>query len=612
MTRLTLDAAVQAACEDGGPVLDRNPGLQMDLAAVGGVRVLSLTEDAGMDLGAETQPPPSVAAIEPHPTEPFVLRELADGDLEGTGFFIEAQAVDYNLRVTRAARWFDGVAAVLVALVALLLAPSALLAAPPASSNTSTSSSTTTSTTMSAVAAPSLLRSALEQAALRPPTRKDGVSIAVADLDSGETIFEKNAAAPETIASVTKMISTAAALHYLGPTYKFRTTFWRRGDIRDGNLLGSLLVVGGGDPNISGRFYDDDAFAIFDKWAAGLRQAGILRVTGDLVLNASSFDGEYRHPDWPPERDSRWYQAPISALSYNDNVVVVSVGKGALPGSPANVTIDPNTDVVQSLSRARTVGKTGTIRVAVSRPSGSDLVTVSGTVPNRYFRWATPLSIDDPPKFFGAALKSRLKAAGIELTGNVVERPMPADNAWILVASTESDIIPTLAIANKRSQSFYAEQIFKTLAYEKSGRGTWESALGLANQFLGGLGLDASRFALRDGSGLSSGNRVSATDMVAFLRAMNRHPQGAVWRSTLAVSGEPEGSLRHRLNDARSRGLVSAKTGTLNGVSTLAGYAQAGSGKTYAFAILLNGPRVTESRGHAYQDRLVRILLQRG
>ena len=124
--------------------------------------------------------------------------------------------------------------------------------------------------------------------------------------------------------------------------------------------------------------------------------------------------------------------------------------------------------------------------------------------------------------------------------------------------------------------------------------------------------VDHPRFEIRDGSGLSSGNRVSATDLVQFLRAMNRHPQGALWRSTLAVSGESEGSLRHRLNDSRSRGLVSAKTGTLNGVSTLAGYAQAPSGKTYAFAILLNGPRVTESRGHAYQDRLIRVLLQRG
>jgi D-alanyl-D-alanine carboxypeptidase/D-alanyl-D-alanine-endopeptidase (penicillin-binding protein 4) len=288
------------------------------------------------------------------------------------------------------------------------------------------------------------------------------------------------------------------------------------------------------------------------------------------------------------------------------------VGKGALPGAPVMVTIDPDTDVVQALTRARTVGKSGKVRIAVSRPSGSDLVTVSGTVPNRYFRWAVPLAIDDPPKFFGAALKSRLRAAGIELTGSVVERAVPADNAWILIATTESDIVPTLAIANKRSQSFYAEQIFKTLAYEKTGRGSWDGALSLAKQFLGGLGLDSARFDLRDGSGLSLGNRASASDLVRFLRAMNGHPQGVVWRSTLAVSGDPEGSLRHRLRDGHCRGLVAAKTGTLNGVSTLAGYAQAGSGRTYAFAILLNGPRVTESRGHAYQDRLLRALLQRG
>src|SRR4030095_8223916 len=110
---------------------------------------------------------------------------------------------------------------------------------------------------------------------------------------------------------------------------------------------------------------------------------GVLRIQGDLILNASSFDGMYRHPDWPPERDTRWYQAPISALSYNDHCVVGSVGKGAIPGGPANVTIDPDTDVVQTLSVARTLGKAAKIRVAVSRPTGSDMLTVSGTVPSR-------------------------------------------------------------------------------------------------------------------------------------------------------------------------------------------------------------------------------------
>jgi len=464
-----------------------------------------------------------------------------------------------------------------------------------------------------AVAAPATtLRGALERAALGAPAPRQGVSIAVAELETGESVFERNADTPETIASVTKLLSSAAALHYLGPNYKFKTTFWRRGDIYERNLNGSLLVVGGGDPNISGRFYDDDSFAVFDKWAEGLRQAGVVRVSGDLILNASGFDGIYRHPDWPADRDSRWYQAPVSALSYNDNCVVVSVGRGGMPGAPASIAIDPNLDVVQALSRARTIGKAGKIRVVVARPSGSDVLTVSGTVPSRYFRWAVPMAIDDPPKFFGAALRSRLRAAGVEVVGNVVEKAVKPDNAWLLVASTETDLMPTMAIANKRSQSFYAEQIFKTLAYEKLGRGTWEGALTLEKDFLSQVGLDPVRYDIHDGSGLSANDRVAAVDLVRFLEAMDKHPDGATWRSTLAVSGEPEGSLRHRLLDSLTRGQVQAKTGTLNGVSTLAGYARAVSGKTYAFAVLLNGSAVSEARGHAYQDRLVRALVARG
>lgn len=461
-------------------------------------------------------------------------------------------------------------------------------------------------------APPATLAQMLDQIGRRAPTRSAGVSVAVAELESGETVYGRNPDQPETIASVTKMLSSAAAMHFLGPNYKFKTTFWRRGDVRDGILQGSLLVVGGGDPNISGRFYDNDSFAIFDRWADGLKRAGIVRVSGDLVLNAGAFDRIYRHPEWPPDRDTRWYQAPVSALSYNDNVVIVSVGRGALPGAPAIVSIDPDTDVVQKVARARTVGKTGKVHIAIARPGGSDTVYVDGTLPARYFRYSVPLAIDDPPKFFGAALKSRLRAAGIELTGGVVERDVQPDNAWALVATTESDLMPTMSVSNKHSQSFYAEQIFKTLAYEKTGRGTWENALALERQFFQEVGLDPTRYDLHDGSGLSASNRVAAADLVRFLRAVQAQPYGVAWRSTLAVSGEAEGSLRGRLLDSLTRGQVEAKTGTLNGVSTLSGYAKAASGKTYVFAILLNGPGVTESRAHSYQDRLVRTLIQKG
>ncbi len=565
----------------------------MDLGAVGGMGELSRREDTGVNLGTQTQAPPAVAAIEADAPEALVFRQLANGDLEDAGFFVEPQVVDYNLPVKSGTR-------TRAFLVALCLAASFVASSP------------TLSAKPRAPRTPLTLTDLLAQAAARGPARGSGISISVAELNTGATVYERNASTPETIASLTKLFSSAAALHYLGPEYRFKTTFWRKGEVRDGVLQGSLLVVGGGDPNISGRFYEDDSFAIFDKWAAGLRQAGIVRVAGDLVLNAGAFDNEYRHPDWPESRDTRWYQAPISALSYNDNCVLVSVGRDGLPGAPTFVAIDPNTDLVQAIGRPRTVGKTGHIRVAVSRPSGSNVVKVSGVVPSRYFRWSSPLAIDDPPKFFGAALRSRLAAAGIELAGTVVERDEPADNSWLLVATTESNLLPTLAVANKRSQSFYAEQIFKTLAFEKAGRGSWNKALDLTRQFIAGLGLDPAQYALRDGSGLSDGNRVSSADLVRFLRAMNQHPQGAAWKATLAVSGDQEGSLRHRLLWASTRGQIEAKTGTLNGVSTLAGYANASSGKAYAFAILLNGSRVSESRGHAFQDRLLKILVERG
>ena len=453
---------------------------------------------------------------------------------------------------------------------------------------------------------------ALEKAAIHPPSRLPGTSIAIAELETGEVVYEKNSKQPEVLASVTKMLSTAAALHGLGPDYKFKTTFWRRGDVKDGLLTGSLLVVGGGDPNISGRFYNDDFNAVFDKWADGLKQAGITRIGGDLIVNAAFFDSMGRHPDWKAEQENKWYQAPTSALSYNDNVVYVSIGPGERPGLLASITIEPESGLYHAVTQARTTGQRGRVRVAVKRQPGSDAIEVFGIVPFRRVNWTTPMSVDDPPAFFGNTLRRRLEAKGIKVLGTLARQDVKPDASWQLVAQTESDLVPTIAVANKRSQGFYAEQIFKTLAAEKAGQGSWASAVDLQHKFFASLGLDASHFEIRDGSGLSQQNRVPAADIVAFLRAMNASSVGAVWRTTLASVGEQGSTLHHRMLEETMAGRVQAKTGSINSVSTLAGYALANSGKTYAFAILLNGGRVNEFSGHAYQDRLVRALVKNG
>lgn len=457
------------------------------------------------------------------------------------------------------------------------------------------------------------LKEALAHAARRPPAPADGVSIAIAPEEGGSSlIFSLNPDTPLTIASVSKLFSTAAALNGLGSGYQFKTVLYRSGTVEGGLLRGSLLVVGGGDPNISGRFNNDDIDAVFDQWAGGLKASGISRISGDLVLNNSFFDKVYRNPGWPRGQEDHWYQAPVSALSFNDNCVSVFVAPGYRPGARARVHFEPPTTYVQAISSARTVSARRPARIAVARQFGSRIVTVAGHVPLRHYGWSTVIAIDDPPLYFGDVLKERLAQDGIVVEGKIVQADTRPDPTWAVVATTTSDLLPSIAIANKRSQSFYAEQIFKTLAAVKTGEGSWPAAVKLEKGFVASLGLDPAKYQLHDGCGLDPDNRVASEDIVRFLAKMAASPLAPQWIPTLAVSGAMDGSLRHRLRDWLGRGKVHAKTGSLDRVNSFAGYATAASGRTYIFAIVLNGRRVNDGTAHLYEDRLVRALLANG
>lgn len=464
-----------------------------------------------------------------------------------------------------------------------------------------------------AAAGPSRLAVSLARAGSRSPAPASGVSIAIAE-DGAEAplLYAVNPDEPLTIASVSKLFSTAASLHYLGTGYQFKTILYRTGAVSNGVLDGSLMVVGGGDPNLSGRFYDRNVHAVFDAWADGLRKAGVNRVKGDLLLNASFFDDRYRNDGWPSGQEARWYQAPVSALSFNDNCISVSIAPGPRPGAPASVRFEPETTFLQAVSSARTVSSGRQARLAVGREYGSRVVTVAGTVPARRYGWSTVIAIDDPPLYFGTVLRERLARQGITIDGRVLETPTRADANWAVVATTTSDLLPSIAVANKRSQSFYAEQIFKTVAAEKGTGGTWPEAIRLEKEFLKSLNLEASRYDLHDGSGLNPRNRVAASDIVRFLRAMKASPLFSAWEPTLAVSGEGDGTLRHRFRGRLGRDRIYAKTGSLDRVNSLAGYVTGASGKSYLFAIVLNGRRVNDGTGHAFEDRILRALLDNG
>ena len=462
------------------------------------------------------------------------------------------------------------------------------------------------------LAAPATLEQRLLAIASHPPVRRSEAGIFVARVGESKPLVAFNADRPLVLASTTKLFTTAAALDRLGPTYRFRTRLYRDAEIGvDGSLPGHLVVVGGGDPGLSGRWYEDDPLAVFRPWAQSLVKRGLREVKEGLVLDVSFFDDTQVHPDWPAEQEARWYQAPVSALSYNDNVVLVRASGGVRPGAPAILGFDPLGPPLLNLISQVVTAQRRTY-VGVRREAGSHTVVAAGAV-GKNRTWTGDVTVPDPPLYLASALAQVLRESGIQISAPPTVRTEPArPGPGVLLHSHETPILPVLAVCNKRSQSFFAEQILKTLGAETRGKGSWESGRAEVRAFLASLGLDASRYDLADGSGRAHTNKASAGAYGDFLQALaTKWSHYEEFKPTMAISGEPDGTLRHRLQTEATRGKVFAKTGNVSGVSTLCGYVTAQSGQIYVFSILLNGG-VSDQRGHAFQDRFLQELATRG
>ncbi|MBP7146109.1 MAG: D-alanyl-D-alanine carboxypeptidase/D-alanyl-D-alanine-endopeptidase [Acidobacteria bacterium] len=448
-------------------------------------------------------------------------------------------------------------------------------------------------------ARPEPLPTPLRRLLAAPGLARQDVGVHAVYLDTGETYAAANPDRPLVLASTVKLFTTACALERLGPALRLGTLFLAdAAPDAAGVLHGSLYVRGSGNPLLKGE----------DLWAAlrELAALGVRRIQGDLVVDDGLFEPPGRPASWPERAVSHPYNAPQGALAIAWDSVEVVVLPGARPGAPARVTTSPLREVAPVVNRATTGGKTAVSVSLADAAAGRGTIVVSGTIAPGDPPFTTWIHLGQPTEVALGALAELLPQAGIALGGRARAGRAP-QGARVLLEHESPPLDRLVYEINKNSSNFGAEMLLRGLAAQ-DGEVPATTAAGLRRvaACLAGWKIAPSAVALVDGSGFGRQNRATPRALVQLLAEAARRPE---WGPELMVSlpraGE-DGSLRRRLRELRGR--LRAKTGTLNGVAALAGYGTTPSGRTLAFAIVVNQARGGGVSYHAV-DRIARAIL---
>jgi D-alanyl-D-alanine carboxypeptidase/D-alanyl-D-alanine-endopeptidase (penicillin-binding protein 4) len=445
------------------------------------------------------------------------------------------------------------------------------------------------------------------------------IGLAVYDITADSMIYSLNAEKRFSPASNMKLFTSAAALGLLGPEYRFKTGFFRAGKIdKKGRLKGDLVIAGGGDPLISGRFRDS-VTEVLELWADSLKSVGIKEIKGDIVIDNSFFSGPVLGPGWSWDDLTYWYACPISALSFNDNCVDLKFLPGGKVGDPAIIEIDPQTDYITITNNAVTLPADSEFTLDYYRkPYTNDVTFFGGISVSDTAGEIDYVSVHRPELYTAYIFASILKDNGIKFKGDIVSlddmdnnnRPAYATEKLSPLFEWRSDSLGlVISVINKNSQNFFAEQSLKTIGRELGGEGSFSRGIELAEAFFDSIGIGSDDISMYDGSGLSYINMIKPSAVIRLLKNMGRSPYFQTYYESMAIPGIDR-SVRTRLEGIENRERVRAKTGYIANTSSFSGYVDGPhAGHLLAFSIIVNNYSCKTSYVTAWHDSVVSLLL---
>lgn len=442
---------------------------------------------------------------------------------------------------------------------------------------------------------PPALAQALDAA--RIPASSVAVWVQAVDADVPQ--LEVAGDSPMNPASVMKLVTAFAALDRLGPAFTWTTRVASGGSVAAGVLDGNLYLTGGGDPMLN-----------HERLAKLLRQVralGITTVRGDIVLDGSALALPPHDPAAFDGRALRPYNSGAHGLLMHFNTLQLRLVPAAAAGQPVGLAPYPTLSGIEIDNRITTAPGPcglwyGQLDAALEAgPAGPRLV-LSGSLPASCGQrdWAAaPLS----PEAYGRALVAALwSELGGRLEGTVRSGVTP-DDAATLLTETSPPLAEVVREMNKWSSNVIARQLLATLGRESGA--SLDMVAGGAEAVrtqLAANGISTAGLVIENGSGLSRIERASARTLAEILLAAWRRPYMPEFIAALPIAGA-DGTARGRLSDSPARGHAHIKTGSINGVKSIAGYVLDRRGRRHAVVMMVNHADAAASQ--AAQDALL-------
>jgi D-alanyl-D-alanine carboxypeptidase/D-alanyl-D-alanine-endopeptidase (penicillin-binding protein 4) len=412
--------------------------------------------------------------------------------------------------------------------------------------------------------------------------------VVIQSLETGEYFYKRNEDKLFIPASDLKLFTTAAGLFLLGPEYRFSTNVYLNGTVDGSTLAGDLVIEGRGDPTISGRFYNNNMFKVYEDWADSLSAIGIDEITGNIIGYDDDFDDKPLGKGWSWDLESYWFEAPSSPISFNDNVVNINI---KTVSNKAVISIVPDVNYIVINNEIQVVDGDSASSIDVYRERGTNLVNVFGYI-HAGDSVQTFVTVNNPTQYAMVVLKDILRKKGIEVKGYPIDvdassGPISLNQIRRIFTFYSPPFKEIIKVINKSSENFFAEQLLKTIGFEEKDFGSIENGVEAMQDMLQEMGINPDDMVIADGSGLSRLNLVTPKQFVTLLDFMYKSKYFVPFYNSLPIAGV-DGSLGKRMKNTKAVNKIRAKTGYLDEVRSISGYAYTGDSEPVAFSIIAN------------------------